>query len=94
MTVLLAHDAAPPLSLNLSCPFLLSTSRAHICVQCKKAGGFSRRTVLGTLYFCACKLRFSVGDERSETSHSRLQVLSTKAREEHVQRRGCEIVST
>ena len=53
VTVSLAHDAVQPLSPNLSCPFLLSTSVVNICVQFwlrKKAGGFScRSVVLGTL---------------------------------------------
>ena len=61
VTVPLAHDATQPLSPNLSCPFLLSTSLVHICVQ---LGCASRLAVLVAEvylahYFCACKLRFS-----------------------------------
>ena len=64
VTVPLAHDAAQPLPPNLSCPFLLSTSLVHISASNfwlrEKTGGFSRRSVLGTLdYSCVCKLRFS-----------------------------------
>ena len=62
VTVPLAHDAVQPLSPNLSCPFLLSTSVVHISAC---SFGCARRlaVLVAEVYLahclCACKLRCS-----------------------------------
>ena len=60
----LAHDAVQPLSPNLSCPFLLSTSLVHICVQlgCTRRQAVLVAEVYLAYYFCARNLRFRAGD--------------------------------
>ena len=83
VTVPLAHAAAQPLSHNLSCPFLLSTSLVHICVHFwlhklldKKVGSFSSRSALGTLLLRlqVAMFELEMRERTFRTSHPRLKL--------------------
>ena len=66
VTVPLAHDAAPPVSPNLSCPFLLPTPLVHICVQfgCTRRR-FELHKCTWHTTFALASCNFRAGDARA-----------------------------